>query len=93
MRGLIVVERVRSERRRSLRVCSVFNSGRFGVAGAGYWWLAFVLVNLRFFFLLKKFLWMVWGMFWLLGFECVQSYFDILAMCPMRRSLVALDSP
>lgn len=47
MRGLIVVERVRSERRRSLRVCSVFNSGRFGVAGAGYRWLAFVLVNLR----------------------------------------------
>lgn len=44
MRGLIVVERVRSERRRSLRVCSVFSSGRFGVAGAGCWWLAFVMV-------------------------------------------------
>lgn len=44
MRGLIVVERVRSESRRSLRVCSVFSSGRFGVAGVGCWWLAFVLV-------------------------------------------------
>lgn len=44
MRGLIVVERVKSESRRSLSVCSVFSSGRFGVAGAGCWWLAFVLV-------------------------------------------------
>lgn len=44
MRGLIVVERVRSESRRSLRVCSGFSSGRFGVASAGCWWLAFVLV-------------------------------------------------
>ena len=65
VRGLIVVERVRSESRRSLRVCSVFSSGRFGVAGAGCWWLAFVLVawGLEGSVIWGYFIWMVRGLF------------------------------